>query len=804
MISWNDFEHAVINQLNPPRNINNQYNPEQNNAIHAPQNQSLFLAAGPGSGKTTVITLRILKLIFVDNVDTSSILVTTFTRKAAAELSSRILGWGDQLKRIFLSHPSYISIKNQLEIINFNNITIGTLDSIVEEKLGYYRPAGAPNPVVIEDFVSNALMIKFGLFLHNRHNNSNLKDYILNLKCSSLPPNPSEMSSTLREIKDRIYHDQININQYRSQSHHQGIPVACDAIDDYNQELQDRLLFDFTRLEHEFLFQLRAGTLKTFLEDINFILIDEYQDTNYLQEQIYFELSRAALQNMGSITVVGDDDQSLYRFRGATVDLFQEFLNRTNSQLNLVPRLIYLSQNYRSTPMIVSFCNRYISLDSQFQNARVLGKPPIIPARQMNPQSHNYPVLGMFRDDVDTLAHDLGLFIHRVIHGRGVQIQYQGNIFTIHTDQQNGSPADIALLFSSPKEFSSNGNSRLPLLLRNELRNLSPQIQIFNPRGQDLELIQDVQRLCGLILECIDPNSRIQNDIQRLPQDARDRLNEWRREAVNFINSNPLHQTPRNLGDFVDAWRNRRPLGRQVRSRKWEVPLLDLVYKLVTWIPNMQNDIEGLVYLEAISRTINQAGLFGNYESKIIIDTNNTNLEFDSVNEALWNIFIPIATGAIKINEDLLETLPNDRINVMSVHQAKGLEFPLVVVDVGSDFKTDHWKQRFRRFPQLNNNGNVEDGKSVNLENELRPHCIDPQLRQLQRTSLDRAFDDLTRQYFVSFSRAQDVLLLVGLNSVRNGYNSRSGRKEIPNIATGWNRNRNWDWGRGLPNLYHI
>ena len=63
MINWSDFERAVISNLG--RDISTQGNPSQNGAIRAPLNQSLFIVAGPGSGKTTVIALRVLKLIFV-------------------------------------------------------------------------------------------------------------------------------------------------------------------------------------------------------------------------------------------------------------------------------------------------------------------------------------------------------------------------------------------------------------------------------------------------------------------------------------------------------------------------------------------------------------------------------------------------------------------------------------------------------------------------------------------------------------------------------------------------------------------
>lgn len=121
----------------------------------------------------------------------------------------------------------------------------------------------------------------------------------------------------------------------------------------------------------------------------------------------------------------------------------------------------------------------------------------------------------------------------------------------------------------------------------------------------------------------------------------------------------------------------------------------------------------------------------------------------------------------------------------MSIHQAKGLEFPLVIVDVGSDFRTNHHAQAFRRFP-------INGGQPCNMEDEFRGYSP---MGQPSRSAIDRAFDDLIRQFFVAYSRTQDVLLLVGLNSVRYS---------IPSVATGWDRRGNWHWQNGLPNLVHI
>ncbi|MDI6723129.1 MAG: ATP-dependent helicase [Methanobacterium sp.] len=769
MIEWQQFEQIVVNNLK--RDIKKETNPDQNKAISAPINQSQFIVAGPGSGKTTVMVLKILKFIYVDDIHPSSILATTFTRKAAAELRSRILSWGDQIRQYLLQDSSYSAIHNDLKRLDFNQIITGTLDSISEDILRNHRDPGAAPPVVVEDFVANALMMRIGLFSQERHHEEDLREYLINLRGTKFGFNTSEMSKILLEIKDRFYHDQVDFYAFRDQNDDPGCKLACDAIADYINELKDKLLYDFAMLEQEFLNKLQDGKLDKFLKDIKLILVDEYQDTNLLQEKIYFHLAKAAIENKGSIIVVGDDDQSLYRFRGATVDLFTNFKERIQNELNITHDLINLSKNYRSTECVVDLCNDFACLDVKFQPARVEGKPPIEPARSGD--FTDFPVLGMFRRDIHTLAEDLAKFIHQVIYEDGYEFEYKGRVYNIQADPKEGSPTDISLLLSSPRERNFGGKPRLPLRLREKLMEVNPAISVFNPRGQSLERIYWVSILCGLILECIDPEGLVQDNIEKLPRSAKYRFGKWREAAKKYVEENPEPAEPVNLKHFVDAWKTRTPLGR----RKWkrDVPLMDLVYKLVTWIPVLQDDVEGLVYLEAVTRTIAQTGFFSNYGSEIVFDEKYPELEEYSLKEAYWNIFVPIATGAIDVDEDLLETLPDDRVSFMSIHQAKGLEFPLVIVDVGSDFRQSYPAQAFKRFPE-------DGGKSCTLEDELRLYCP---LGAPDREGRDRAFDDLIRQYFVAFSRAQDVLLLIGLNSVINGYRLKDGTpRYIPNVAT--------------------
>lgn len=776
MISWEIFKDAIVNKLN--RDIDSNIN--QSMAIKAHRQDSLFIVAGPGSGKTTVMVLKVLKLVFVDDIDPSYILITTFTKKAASELRSRILGWGDILIKYFMGISSNSSIKS-LNKIDLNRIKTGTLDSITEEILTEYREPGIPGPVVIEDFVSNALMLRIGLFNHGRFRDPELKKALAELQKTNFGLNVPGMNNKIMEIKERLYHDLIDINELK-QSKIKGIDLVCDAIIDYSEELNNRYLHDFTSLEGDLLKKLRNNSLTNFLNEIKFVLVDEYQDTNLLQEQIYFEFAKAAIKNGGSLTIVGDDDQSLYRFRGATVSLFQKFEYRMEKELGIYPNKIFLTPNYRSTNNIVNIVNNYITLDVGFQEARVDDKPPITNERKDD--YVNYPILGMFRDDKETLARDLSDFLYQIVKGNGFKLD---NGLEININPK-GTPADIAMLCSSPQELNYKNEPRLPLLLKKNLSKYEDPINIFNPRGESFNRIKDVKILCGLILECIDPDSEIQDSINL--NFVTPILDEWRKTAIDYISSDLIPKTP-SIDKFMNAWRKRKPMGR----KKWEknISLMNLIYKLITWIPNMQSDIEGLVYLEAITRTINQAALFSSFKSEIIFDPKNEDLREISIKEAIKNIFIPIATGVVDINEELLESLPSNRLNIMSIHQSKGLEFPLVIVDVGSDFKNLN-SSKMKRFPS---NG----GYTCNMEDSLRSYCS---LGRSVRNGKDRAFDDLIRLYFVAFSRAQDVLLLVGLNSVKEGYNIKSGHRRIPNVATGWDRDENWIWGEGLKNLTHI
>lgn len=810
MISYKEFNNIVVNILKRDISANN----EQNEAISADIDESLFIVAGPGSGKTTVIVLKILKYIFVDGISPSSIIATTFTRKAADELYSRLLSWGDKIKKYLVANDNntedlkgidaFNKISDNLENndvskIDFNQINIGTIDSIAEDILKVYKQAGTNFPVVIENFVAKSAMLNSGILKNDRYLDKDFQEYLKAFNnMERLKNHPQKMAELVLEIKNRIYFDQINREELLDDiKDNSGALKVYKAIEDYEEELNNRNIIDFPMLEARFLKELENGRLDQFLSNIKVVLVDEYQDTNLIQEAIYFSIAKHAIKNGGNLTVVGDDDQSLYRFRGASVDLFTNYKKRALEKLDLKVKEINLTTNYRSSEHIINHCNRFVEIDDKYQHARVAEKPKI---NAPNIEKETMPVLGMFRNNIEMLTRDLSFMLNKLINKGEVELSAKklirnGNIENIDEkkiilklDEKSGSPSDIAILSYSPKEIS-HGKHLFPYYLRKNLEKLKTPIKVFNPRGQDLQDIEEVAIFCGLMLECIDPEAKIEKNDKSISQLAKKNMDKWRRLAREYIETNPSPHTPLTLQKFVTAWQLRKPINHDSDEWPATASLMELAYKLITWIEDLQDDIEKIIYLEAITQTITQTGFFNKYSGQIYFDTPENREE--SIKEAIYNIFVPIATGEVEIDESLLETLPNDRLNIMSIHQSKGLEFPLVIVDVGSRFKKNDASTQKLRFPKI-------PSKNKSLEDTIRKYSL---LGENKREEKDRAFDDLTRLYFVAFSRAENVLLLAGLNSAIDGYSFKDKKLKIPNVALGWDREENL---KGFDEIYMI
>lgn len=770
MISIDDFGLAVRQVLGRDLNA------PQQECVQHPIQPALMIVAGPGSGKTTVLVLRALRHVLVDGMDPESVMITTFTRKAAAEVSSRLLGWGIRLVEHFAEQAragGQSDLLAWLSRLDVNAIRSGTLDSFCQKWLGKTRTVGSPAPILLEEFAANFVYRK-RIFApaYRAGEQARLDPYLARYTFEGAPPrNQTEAGNVSISINNRLIQDLADSTQYGGS----GIPeaVQCNLLEQYRAHLLSRQMFDFSLCSERILDGLRSGALYPNLPPISALLVDEYQDTNPLQEAIYFELVR---ESDCAFAVVGDDDQALYRFRGATVELFTNFRARFEEQLSRQGHTVYLSINHRSTPEIIRFFNSFAAHDPGFSAARVVGKPPI---EEFNP-GRNIPVLGMFRNSLDDLATDLSAFLVDVFQGGGRTIASTGAVLRAAPDR--GALGDALLLASSVREYKDNNQGglteRLPALVRQRLE--ADGLGVFNPRGQDLRDIPRVQQLLGLLVLCLDSTDSAEGTL-RLTRDVQRYLPLWRGAAQAFVASNPVpHSSRGSLRTYVDGWRHRRT----GTSDDWpsEVPLLDLLYKLIVWIPEFQRDPEHLVYLEAIMRCVVQGAHYSGYGFAILNEAPHDERSRISV---IYDLLAPIATKEIEVDEDLLFAVPRHRLSIMTIHQSKGLEYPLVIVDVGSEFKTNHAKQAFRRFP-------TSPSPTVRMESALAPFSAAGPLR-LTRSDLDRTFDDLMRLYYVAYSRAQFALVLVGLTK------SIEYASTVRNVATFWRRDETWSWRRDNP-----
>ena len=279
----------------------------------------VMIIAGAGSGKTRTLTYRIAHLIEL-GVDPFSILALTFTNKAAAEMKERIMKLvGNDARNIWMG--------------TFHSVFARILRSEAQ-KLGYI------NTFTIYDNDDSKSAIKQIV----KAQNLDPKTYSPGMVLSSI----SMAKSNLLGPED--YMNNPEIQQTDKDSHR---PMIGEIYKLYNHRLRTAMAMDFDDLLFNMNVLLRdfPDVLLKYQNRFKYIMVDEYQDTNYSQYLIVKKLA-ARYQN---ICVVGDDAQSIYAFRGANI---QNIFNFRRDYPNL--HLYKLEQNYRSTKMIVDAANSVI------------------------------------------------------------------------------------------------------------------------------------------------------------------------------------------------------------------------------------------------------------------------------------------------------------------------------------------------------------------------------------------------------------------------------------------------------------
>ncbi len=294
----------------------------------------LLVFAGAGSGKTRVITYRIANLIHQHGISPRHILAVTFTNKAAAEMKER------------LQHLLGMSMRG---------LWVGTFHSICVRILRESgRAIGIPPNFLVYDEGDQLDLIR---------------QVLIDLNLDEKQFNPRAISNAISRAKERL----ITPEGYREQAHDFFERIVASVYPRYQSALQSANALDFDDLLCKTieLFERHPLVLARYQDQFRYILVDEYQDVNYAQ----YVLVRLLAEAHRNLCVVGDDDQAIYSFRGAEVELILRF-----EQDFPDAKVVKLERNYRSTQPILDLAFKLVSQNTlrapkRLWTDRTEGKP---------------------------------------------------------------------------------------------------------------------------------------------------------------------------------------------------------------------------------------------------------------------------------------------------------------------------------------------------------------------------------------------------------------------------------------------
>jgi len=300
------------------------------------ENGPLLIIAGAGTGKTTVISERVSYLILEKKINPSEILALTFTEKAALEMEERIdkkmpYGYTQMwistfhsfCDRILRQEAIHVGLNPNYKLLTEAECILLIRTNLFKFDLNYFRPLGNPNK-----FLS-------GLIQHF----SRLKD-------EDISPNEYLRWAQGQKATLRLRSGIENKNQKDDKDEIEKNIELANAYEAYEELKTKEGVMDFSDLISNTLslFRARKNILKNYQNQFKYILVDEFQDTNYVQNQ----LAQLLAGEKKNITVVGDDDQSIYRFRGSSISNIIQFKKHYPKA-----KIITLTQNYRSTKEIL-------------------------------------------------------------------------------------------------------------------------------------------------------------------------------------------------------------------------------------------------------------------------------------------------------------------------------------------------------------------------------------------------------------------------------------------------------------------
>jgi DNA helicase-2/ATP-dependent DNA helicase PcrA len=434
----------------------------------------------------------------------------------------------------------------------------------------------------------------------------------------------------------------------------------------------------------------RPDTRHSITKDIRYVLVDEYQDTNYIQEQILTLLASATDDE--NICVVGDEDQALYRFRGATVRNILEFADKFPAC-----KKVYLVTNYRSHPGIINVCNQWItSIDwSNPRGTPFRAEKTIRPNLETDYQE--YPsVLSIADVDVVVEAE-----------------QFADMVLLLKKQQRISDYSQVALLLYSVRSGIS--EVFIEALERKG-------IPAFCPRARTYFDQKEICLMMGCLARIVGYQAIKQDDLVEhsgLPE----YLRTCRELLIEHCQLSPtLDDKLREIeSEIANAEEEIQATGKQ---------LADYFYHLVFTEPfvGFSSQVDRLHNLALFSHLLQ---IFQDYYHHVNITQHSlSQIEVD----LFHRFFCLLYEDGVNQYENLNMPLQQGHVQIMTIHQAKGLEFPVVVVG------------RLDKLPP----------GTTNEDRDLQPFYHRPPVEPVQRIP---GFD-LRRLYYVAFSRAKNLLVL--------------------------------------------
>jgi len=569
----------------------------------------LLVIAGPGSGKTYSIVLRALNLLLLQKAKPKEIILCTFTEKAAFEMRDRIsaaaqkVSYGGDLSELCVStiHGFCNRILMQYRHLTELGNNYETLDELTQLLF------------IFEHFDEIIGTEEEGLYLGH-----------WSTRWTAI--------EGVRGYFDKITEELIN-PAHLIQSSDLFLQRIGKAYLAYENSLLANNRTDFAHLQ-SFVYNLLSepAQRQTIINDIRYVLVDEYQDTNYVQEQLLLKL----VEGNENICVVGDEDQSLYRFRGATVRNILEFPTRFKKC-----QVVQLTTNYRSHRDIVECYDRWMASN----NWKNPGGVPFRFDKKIEAQqgAHaQYPaVIRIWGRDARDEAERFADFVN-YLKSNGVIEDY----------------SQVALLLHSVKEdYSGHYISALE----------DRGVPSFCPRARAYFDNPEIR----LMMACFAV-------LFGWYGDGRGQVSGSVAELARYIDSGIVelargHAAPHPLSLALQEWVGE--IAGLKTGESLDLRPADYFYRLLALDPfskSVRNE-NAVRNLAIFSQLLN---VFQNYYHYTVVTHRNREI----LRYHLFNSFLRLLhDGGINEYEDPDLPFPKGYVQVMTIHQAKGLEFPVVV-----------------------------------------------------------------------------------------------------------------------------